>query len=130
MMFLDLHDSTRHAERLGDVNFHSFLNLIFFDMSDPVLAARGSIYRYVGDEIIITWPLERGTRDAACIAANACARNAAGFLVGKKYGAIVMPHQRGSETIELVARRNTSLRPSARMIRWRTRPSSRSFSTR
>jgi adenylate cyclase len=30
-------------------------------------SARGSIYRYVGDEIIITWPLERGARDAACI---------------------------------------------------------------
>jgi adenylate cyclase len=68
VMFLDLHDSTRHAERLGDENFHSFLNLIFFDISDPVLAARGSIYRYVGDEIIITWPLERGAQDAACIA--------------------------------------------------------------
>ena len=68
VMFLDLHDSTRHAERLGDQNFHRFLNLIFFDISDPVLAARGSIYRYVGDEIIITWPLERGARDAACIA--------------------------------------------------------------
>jgi adenylate cyclase len=66
-MFVDLHDSTRHAERLGDENFHNFLNLIFFDIAEPVLAARGSIYRYVGDAIIITWPLERGARGAACI---------------------------------------------------------------
>jgi len=57
VLFLDLHDSTRHAERLGDEDFHRFLNQVFFDISDPVLAAGGEIYRYVGDEIIITWPL-------------------------------------------------------------------------
>jgi adenylate cyclase len=68
VLFLDLHDSTRHAERLGDEDFHRFLNQVFFDISDPVLDAGGEIYRYVGDEIIITWPLARGVQDAACIA--------------------------------------------------------------
>lgn len=68
VLFLDLHDSTRHAERLGDEEFHRFLNQVFFNISDPVLAAGGEIYRYVGDAIIITWPFTHGARDAACIA--------------------------------------------------------------
>jgi adenylate cyclase len=33
-----------------------------------VLDAGGEIYRYVGNEIIVTWPLAKGARDAAAIA--------------------------------------------------------------
>jgi adenylate cyclase len=55
VMFLDLHGSTPLAERLGDVGFHRFLNRVFFDITDPVLESGGEIYRYVGDEIIISW---------------------------------------------------------------------------
>lgn len=68
VLFLDLHGSTRQAERLGDEAFHRFLNEVFFDISDPVLETGGEIYRYVGDEIIISWRRERGARDGACIA--------------------------------------------------------------
>lgn len=67
VLFLDLHDSTRHTERLGNEDFHRFLNQVFFDISDAVLTTGGEIYRYIGDEIIITWPLARGARDAAGI---------------------------------------------------------------
>jgi adenylate cyclase len=67
VLFLDLYGSTGHAERLGDERFHRFLNAVFHDVTDPVLAAGGEIYRYVGDEIIVTWPLARGARNAACI---------------------------------------------------------------
>ncbi len=67
VLFLDLYGSTGHAERLGDENFHRFLNRVFRDISDPVLTANGEIYRYIGDEIIVTWTLARGARDAACI---------------------------------------------------------------
>jgi adenylate cyclase len=68
VLFLDLFGSTGLAERLGDEAFHRFLNQVFFDISDPVLAAGGEIYRYIGDEIIVTWPLARGARNAGCIA--------------------------------------------------------------
>jgi adenylate cyclase len=68
VLFLGLHDSTHHAERLGDKDFHRFLNQVFFDISDPVLDAGGEIYRYVGDEIIVTWPLARAVQNAACVA--------------------------------------------------------------
>ncbi len=67
VMFLDVVGSTQLAERLGDIEFLGFLNLVFFDLTDPVLETGGEIYRYVGDEMIISWPLPRGVRDAACI---------------------------------------------------------------
>jgi adenylate cyclase len=67
VLFLDLEGSTELAERLGDEGFHRFLNQVFFDLTDPVLDAGGEIYRYVGDEVIVTWPLAKGMRDAAAL---------------------------------------------------------------
>jgi adenylate cyclase len=69
VMFLDLTGSTQLAERLGDLRFHQFLNWVFFDITDAVLEAGGEIYRYVGDEIIVTWI---AGRDDAAGAAIAC----------------------------------------------------------
>ena len=67
VLFLDVKGATRLAERLGDKQFHRFLNRVFFDISDPVAEAGGEIYRYVGDEIIATWTMKRGVREAACL---------------------------------------------------------------
>ena len=67
VLFLDVKGSTQLAERLGDKQFHRFLNRVFFDVSDPVAEAGGEIYRYVGDEIIATWTMKRGLRQAACL---------------------------------------------------------------
>lgn len=55
VLFLDLAGSTGIAERLGDVRFHAFLDTIFSDCTDAILDSGGEIYRYVGDEIIVTW---------------------------------------------------------------------------
>ena len=33
------------------------------------MAQRGAIYKYVGDEIIVTWPLAAGLRDGHCVRA-------------------------------------------------------------
>jgi adenylate cyclase len=66
VLFLDLRGSTALAERLGDAGFHRFLNRVFFDITDPVLESGGEIYRYVGDEIIVTWIAgKRGTAASA-----------------------------------------------------------------
>jgi adenylate cyclase len=67
VLFLDVKESTRLAERLGDKQFHRFLNRVFFDVSDPVSEAGGEIYRYVGDEVIATWTMRRGLQEAACV---------------------------------------------------------------
>jgi adenylate cyclase len=63
VMFLDLRGSTSIAERLGDLAYHRFLNRLVADISEPVTEADGDIYRYIGDEIIVTWSL--GRRNAA-----------------------------------------------------------------
>lgn len=68
VLFLDLVGSTQLAERLGDAEFHHFLNLVFYDLTEPVLETGGEIYRYVGDEMIVSWPLRTGLRNAACVA--------------------------------------------------------------
>ncbi len=67
VLFMDLRGSTKLAEQLGDERFHHFLNEVFSDIADPVLETGGEIYRYIGDEIIITWPVEGSPRDARCV---------------------------------------------------------------
>ena len=67
VLFLDVKGSTRLAEQLGDKQFHRFLNQVFFEVGDAVAETGGEIYRYVGDEVIATWTMKRGLRQAACV---------------------------------------------------------------
>lgn len=66
-LFLDLTDSTPIAEKLGPLRFSDFKNDFFHDVAGPVLATRGQIVQYVGDEVVVSWPLRRGTRNADCL---------------------------------------------------------------
>jgi adenylate cyclase len=84
VLLLDVAGSTGLAEQLGDERFVAFLNRIFFDLRVAVHDNGADIYRYVGDEIILTWTLERGLRDAACLAClfavlDTLEREAAGY---------------------------------------------------
>lgn len=56
-MFLDLADSTALAERMGDVGVQSMITRFFFDITEPIIEYSGDIHRYVGDLVIVTWPL-------------------------------------------------------------------------
>jgi len=66
-MFLDLNSSTTIAENLGEVNYHSLLKDFFAHITNPIVNNYGEIYQYVGDEIIIGWPLSKGVRNNHCI---------------------------------------------------------------
>jgi adenylate cyclase len=66
-MFLDIVSSTTIAEKIGHVRFHVLLGDFFFDISDAILAAGGEIYKYVGDEVIVSWRMDRGIEDARCV---------------------------------------------------------------
>ncbi len=57
-MFLDIKSSTTIAEKLGHKKFLSLLNDFFYDLAEPVAATSGEIYKYVGDEAIITWKMK------------------------------------------------------------------------
>lgn len=66
ILFLDIRGSTAIAEQIGALRFLDFLNRFYADLSEPILETGGQIYRYVGDEIIVTWPMERAARNAGC----------------------------------------------------------------
>ena len=68
-LFIDMEGSTGFAERLGPLAFHRLLNRFVVDLTDPIVAARGEIHSYVGDELIATWRLEEGVAHAHCVAA-------------------------------------------------------------
>ena len=69
LLMIDMESSTAIAERLGEVGFLDFLNRFVADVTASILAQRGEIYKYVGDEIIVTWALADGLRDGRCIRA-------------------------------------------------------------
>jgi adenylate cyclase len=68
-LMIDMKSSTAAAERLGEVDFHRLLNRFIGDLTGPITTQRGEIHKYVGDEIIATWPLAAGLKDARCLRA-------------------------------------------------------------
>lgn len=66
-MFLDLKGSTTIAEQLGNEQYHHFLKDVFSDITDPILSNSGEIYQYVGDEIVISWRIDRGVSSNSCL---------------------------------------------------------------
>jgi adenylate cyclase len=69
MVFFDMRGSTAIAEKIGDMAFHGLLNRFFVDLTEAVLAWGGVIHKYVGDEMIVTWPLEGGRSPGGAYAA-------------------------------------------------------------
>lgn len=57
VLFADLIGSTVLAEGLGELKFHEFLSDVSYDLSRPIERNRGEVHRYVGDAVIITWPM-------------------------------------------------------------------------
>jgi adenylate cyclase len=66
-MFLDMKSSTQIAEKLGHVIYFEMLQQYFSDLTGPVIDYSGEIYQYAGDEMIISWRLEKGLKNNACI---------------------------------------------------------------
>ncbi len=66
-MFLDLKSSTAIAEKLGHGQFFNLINDFFHDITDTIIAYRGEIYDYVGDEIIVCWTTTNGIDSANCL---------------------------------------------------------------
>ena len=64
-MFLDLSNSTTIAEELGHLKFFNLLKDFFSDMTDPILNSQGEIYQYVGDEIVVSWPIRKSVIERA-----------------------------------------------------------------
>ncbi|MEM1128481.1 MAG: adenylate/guanylate cyclase domain-containing protein [Bacteroidota bacterium] len=66
-MFSDMKDSTRIAEQLGHGHYFKLLRAYYQDLSHGIMSNAGQIYQYVGDEVVVSWPVESGLRDNNCI---------------------------------------------------------------
>jgi class 3 adenylate cyclase len=66
-MFLDMKSSTQIAEKLGHVVYFQMLQQYFSDLSGAVIDYSGEIYQYAGDEMILSWKLEKGIKNNTCI---------------------------------------------------------------
>ncbi|MGI9381713.1 MAG: adenylate/guanylate cyclase domain-containing protein [Methyloligellaceae bacterium] len=68
-LFLDVEGSTSVAAELGDVRFHAFLAKFFHEADEIVSNHGGEILSYVGDAMIVTWPMGNPEENARVIAA-------------------------------------------------------------
>ena len=66
-MFLDMRSSTTIAEKLGNEQYFNLLSDLFNDITDTILDHEGEIYQYVGDEIVISWTMKKGIKNANCL---------------------------------------------------------------
>lgn len=58
-MFLDIKSSTSIAEKIGNVKYFELLQDFFHDITNPIIKYEGEIYQYVGDEIVVSWPVKK-----------------------------------------------------------------------
>lgn len=67
LMFLDLAGSTSLAESMGELRVQDLLTRFFYDIDDAITANGGEVHAYVGDEVIVTWPLDGRHAEIRCI---------------------------------------------------------------
>ncbi|WP_210521056.1 adenylate/guanylate cyclase domain-containing protein [Hymenobacter terricola] len=66
-MFVDMKSSTTIAETLGNLTYSRFIQDFFYDLTDAILVTKAEVYQYVGDEIVLAWPLAVGLDNANCV---------------------------------------------------------------
>jgi adenylate cyclase len=66
-MFLDLKSSTNLAEKLGHIRYSLLIQDCFYDLTEVVSKREAQIYQYVGDEIVLTWKLNKGLKNRNCL---------------------------------------------------------------
>jgi len=66
-MFLDLKGSTAIAEKLGEELFFNFIKDFYADSTPAILNSKGEINQYIGDEILVSWKMDKCIRGAGCV---------------------------------------------------------------
>jgi adenylate cyclase len=66
-MFLDVSGSTALAESLGGVGAYSMISRFFFDVAQETMRYGGETHEYIGDEVVVTWPLGGARENARCV---------------------------------------------------------------
>jgi len=69
-LFVDLVGSSQLARELGNVRFHEYLSEFFYQLDNAIVRTGGEVVSYVGDAVIITWPLgEDPIKNGRCLEA-------------------------------------------------------------
>ena len=66
-MFLDVSGSTALAQRLGGTGAYAMISRFFFDVAQETMRFGGETHEYIGDEVVVTWPMESPSRNARCL---------------------------------------------------------------
>jgi len=66
-MFMDLKSSTTYAEKLGHIKYSQLIQDCFYDLTDIVLTYEAQIYQYVGDEVVLSWDVDKGLNHQNCL---------------------------------------------------------------
>lgn len=66
-LFMDLKSSTSYAEQLGHQKYSSLIQDCFVDVTKAAIETEASIYQYVGDEVVFTWPYAKGINKSNCV---------------------------------------------------------------
>jgi adenylate cyclase len=66
-MFLDLIDSTRIAEELGNEKYYQLIKNFFADITNSIIYNGGKIYQYVGDEVVVSWKFDENKPNHDCL---------------------------------------------------------------
>ncbi|MEO8414518.1 MAG: adenylate/guanylate cyclase domain-containing protein [Ginsengibacter sp.] len=90
VMFIDLKDSTPIAEDLGHSVYFEFIRDFIYRVSQAVIEFDGTIYQYVGDEVVCSWKFNtknsRKCLDTVILARKNIQRKSAYFRT--KYGIV------------------------------------------
>ncbi len=57
LLFLDVAGSTTLAEQMGELRVQDLLTRFFYDIDEAIVSHGGEVHAYVGDEVIVTWPV-------------------------------------------------------------------------
>jgi len=57
-MLLDMKDSTKNAEMLGNSKYSQLIQNCIHDLTDLIILYKANVYQYVGDEIALTWNVD------------------------------------------------------------------------
>ena len=67
LLFLDLVGSTTLAEAMGELRVQELLTRFFFDIDEAIVRYGGEVHAYVGDEVIVTWPVKARRPSRRCL---------------------------------------------------------------
>ena len=96
VMSLDIANSTRLAETMGELRVHDLITRFFFE---PISDHGGAVHAHVGDEVIVSWPVSADP-----------ARNARRVLrfsvIERKMARVAADHRREFRVSRRAARRS------------------------